>query len=407
MSSKLNNDSQSSARQYAHLPDELLVKILEHVPVTVEKMNGMFDIQDKPIQAAMKELRDNERTSILKSQSFSASMIAIDGSVIIERMTGTDLLLAVAVGVEGLTEDPDTGWEEGKNQYYQWQTVLSHNEANARLAQGVMFLMELSVLASSSHEIRIMDGTHFTPILKINSMLSANEEGTSDKEYADALREFLRDTYSKIIPDIPDIIQAAFNDEKIIAIVKYTSSRDVLDAFLVHHGIKVDDRTFFSLALAEDEYLNPLPVGQSIQERQRIWDDLHIRCNLNIPEKDELNKALRHAINPLRTKDVTTSQEKSSEVYFTYYRPYNDGPAYRIELKKTLAINKDKLERYLLSLKRQIVFPEIREPFPQYLVDLMAKSISGGMFAIQEAIKLSENLKIDKGKLNLLFNYRT
>jgi hypothetical protein len=53
------------------------------------------------------------------------------------------------------------------------------------------------------------------------------------------------------------------------------------------------------------------------------------------------------------------------------------------------------------------VFPEIREPFPQYLVDLMAKSISGGMFAIKEAIRLSLDLKIDKGKFNLLFNYRT
>ena len=62
-----------------------------------------------------------------------------------------------------------------------------------RLCQGVMFLMELSVLASSDHEIRIMDGTHFTPLLKINSLLSANEDSVGP-QYTEALREFLNTT---------------------------------------------------------------------------------------------------------------------------------------------------------------------------------------------------------------------
>jgi hypothetical protein len=204
-----------------------------------------------------------------------------------------------------------------------------------------------------------------------------------------------------VIPNIPDIIKAAFNDEHIIAMAKYTSSRDIIDAYLSKFDVKVDDRTFLSLGLGEDEYLKPLSVGQSQQEREKIWNDLHIICNLDIPEKDDLNKELKKAIDPLITKN------KISELYFTYYKPFQDGPAYRIELKKSLAQDVQKLERYLLSLKKQIVFPEIREPFPQYLVDLMAKSISGGMFAIQEAIRLSPDLKIDKGKFNLLFNYRT
>ncbi|HOS60439.1 MAG TPA: hypothetical protein PK661_10115, partial [Syntrophorhabdaceae bacterium] len=98
---------------------------------------------------------------------------------------------------------------------------------------------------------------------------------------------------------------------------------------------------------------------------------------------------------------------KESSIYFTYYKPNQDGPAYRIEIKKTLAQDKSRLEKYLLSIKKQIIFPEIREPYPQYLVDLMAKSIAMGLFSIQEAIRLSPDLKIDRGKFNLLFNYRT
>jgi hypothetical protein len=269
-----------------------------------------------------------------------------------------------------------------------------------------MFLMELSVLANAEHDIRIMDGAHFTSILKINSMLSADEE-KAGKEYSEALRAFLKETYSKIIPDIPDIIKAAFNNDKIIALAKYSSSKDVIDAFLQKFNIRLDDKTFFSLALDEDEYLKPLSVGQSQDERERIWDDLHIRCGLDIPERDELNIALDKAIKPLMTRDKSTKKSKESELYFTYFKPYQDGPAYRIELKKSLAIDIPRLEKCLLSIKRQIVFPEIREPYPQYLVDLMAKGISTGMVAIQEGIKLSPNLKIDKGKFNLLFSYRT
>lgn len=304
----------SESRQYAHLPEDLLVKILDHVPNTVEKMNRMFDIQDKPIEDGINFLRKEGKIATLSTHEYSNSLMAVDGSVILERMTGTDLLLALAVGVEGLAEDASTDWGEDKNQYYQWQTVLSHNEANARLAQGVMFLMELSVLANADFEIRIMDGTHFTPILKINSMLSAKGEDTSGKEYSQALRDFLKETYSKIIPDIPDIIKAAFNDDKIIALAKYSSSRDTIDTFLKEFDIKIDDKTFFSLSLKEDEYLKPLSVGQSSEERQKIWNDLHIKCNLEIDEKDDLNKELEKAIKPLTTKGG-----KQSKLFFTYY----------------------------------------------------------------------------------------
>jgi len=76
-------------------------------------------------------------------------------------------------------------------------------------------------------------------------------------------------------------------------------------------------------------------------------------------------------------------------------------------MKKSIGTAQDRFEKYLSSIKRQIIFPEIREPYPQFLVDLMAKSIAMGLFSIQDAIRLSPDLKIDRGKFNLLFNYRT
>ena len=322
-------------------------------------------------------------------------------------MSGTDLLLAVAVGVEGLHNEEGYGWQENR-QYEQWQTVMPHDEATPRLCQGAMFLMELGVLAGSTHEIRIMDGAHFTPLLKINSMLSAREEHAGE-EYIAALRSFLSETYSKIIPDIPDMIASALNDPGVIAIAKYSSSRDLLDSHVKNagvDGVTLDDKTFFALGLDENEYTKPMSVGQSKEEKRKIWNELHIKCNLEISEKDDLNEHLKNAINPIRTKDH--DGQKESELFFSYYKPYANGAAYRIECKKVLAEDTKRFERVLTSIKSQIAYPDIREPFPQYLADLMAKSISGGAYALQDAVRLALVDELENTeRLDLLFSYRS
>ena len=391
---------------YAHLPEGLIKKMLEAVPNTVDKVEHMLGSQKEPIQKAIGTLEEKGIICSVKPQAEPVdSIMAADGGQVIERMSGMDLLLAVAVGVEGLHNREGDGWTQGR-QYEQWQTVMPHDEATPRLCQGTMFLMEIGVLADSTHKIRIMDGAHFTPLLKINSMLSAREEHAGD-EYVAALRGFLHDTYKKIIPNIPDMIKDALNNPRIIAIVKYSSSRDILDSHIKGagiNGITLDDKSFFSLGLTAGQYTKPMSVGQSREEQRKIWDDLHIRCNLEITGKDELNERLEDAISPLRTKN---GQE--STLFFTYFKPHVNGPAYRIECKRDLAKDDQRLESTLAGIKQQIVYPDIREPFPQYLADLMAKSVSGGLYALQDAVRLA--LVMDKRnsaeRLDLLFYYRS
>ena len=397
--------NENNQYSYAHLPEDLIKKILDEVPHSVEKMNKMLDTQDAPIQKGMDLLRKKSLIEEFEDDPLCTdSLMAVDGGNIIEKMSGTDILLAVAVGVEGLASSGSDGWLQDKNQYDQWQSIMPHDEATPRLCQGVMFLMELSVLSGASHNIRIMDGAHFTPLLKINSMLSAKEE-YAGKEYIQGLRDFLRKRY-KVIPDIPDIIKAAFNDEHIIALAKYSSSRDILDEHVKNPQITLDDKAFFTLGLHKNQHTLPLPVGQSQEERRKIWDDLHIRCNLGIAEEDDLNEQLEKAIAPIRTKQNGIHQK--SNLFFSYYKPHENGPAYRVECKKTLADDSKKFKRMLSNLQnQQRAYPDIREPFPQYLADLMAKSVSGGMYALQDAIRLSSNLSVKSNRFDFLFPYRS
>lgn len=404
--------SEKAPTPYAHLPEDLIKKMLEAVPRTVQQMEAMLGAQDGPIEAGMKALKAKDMIGKLREGIMPIdSLMAADGGQVIERMSGVDLLLAVAVGVEGLHNKEGSGWKDNSSQYEQWQTVMPHDEATPRLCQGAMFLMELGVLAGATHEIRIMDGAHFTPLLKINSMLSAKEEHAG-KEYVDALRRFLRDTYQKIIPDIPDMISDALNDPRIIAMAKYSSSRDILDSHVTGEDITLDDKTFLGLGLDSDEYTRPMPVGQSPEERRKIWDHLHVACNLDIPEKDELNERLEEAIRPVRTRTQGRTESKESDLFFAYYKPYANGPAYRIECKRPLAEDVEHFECVLASIKQQIVYPDIREPFPQYLADLMAKSVSGGMHALQDAVRLSLTSEMNSAvnsvkRLDLLFSYRS
>ena len=95
-------------------------------------MNEMFDYQDQPIQEGIDGLRKKDLIKELKNDEYTDSVMAVDGGNIIEKMSGADILLAVAVGVEGLRDFAKTssdGWSPKGNQYYQWQTIMPHDEA--------------------------------------------------------------------------------------------------------------------------------------------------------------------------------------------------------------------------------------------------------------------------------------
>jgi len=396
----------SSDTGYAYLPDELLATIMEDMPATVESATKLTGLDNTDITAGRELLQNQALINVLDTGDYTNSLIAVDGGLVVEKMTAMDLLLALAVGVEGLSEDPSTKWGKSNRQYISWQAALPHHEANARLTQGIMFLMEMSVLAGSEHEIRIMDGSHLTPVMKLNSMLSARDEGAGE-EYIKALKEFLKTKYDKIIPDIPDIVRSVFEDDRIIASTKYSSSRDVIDYYLNDLNLQIDDKTFFTKALHESEYLLPQPVGLSKREDE-LWGQLHINYNLVIEgvDKPHFEKLMSDAIAPLKTRNEMKERQESN-LYYTYFKPYENGPAYRFEIKKSLAKDVPRLTKVLNSIKRQVVFPEIIEPYPQYLVDLVAKSVAGGMYAIKEAIILSTDMSDGKNNIHMLRSYRT
>ncbi|MCY3853227.1 MAG: DNA double-strand break repair nuclease NurA [Gammaproteobacteria bacterium] len=388
---------------YAYLPEDLLVQILGKIPETADRLATSIELNNEQATAARRVLKERDLIRVCPDGNHTESMMAADGACIVEHKTSADILLAIAVGVDGLSDEDSSTWPEGERQYQHWQAVLPHHVANPRLSQGIMFLMELSILAGNDREVKIMDGSHLTSILKLNSLLSANDQDAADQPYVQALSDFLHENYEKVIPDIPNIIRDAFSDSAVVGLTKYSSSREIIDTVLRETQIDMDDKVFMSIVLNENEYTKPLTVGQCRKERG-MWKNVHMKCNLEIEGVDndsELNPCLEEAIAPFK---ITDNHE--SELYFCYYKPNSYSSAHRIEIKQELALDSGKLEKMFRSVKRQIISPEIREPYPQYLADIIAKNISFGMEAINQAISHNPTLNTQKN-FDLIFPYRT
>lgn len=390
-------------KKYAYLPEDLLMQMLERAPETANQLAASIELDDKQVNEARELLQKHNFIQTCPEGGHTSSIMAADGANIVEHKTSADILLAIAVGIDGLSDSDSTTWPAEARQYQQWQVALPHHVANPRLAQGIMFLMELSILAGNDREIRIMDGTHLTTILKLNSLLSANDQEAADQPYVKSLSDFLHENYNKVIPDIPDIIRNAFSNDAVIGVAKYSSSREIIDTLLQNLKIRTDDKVFMSVALKENEYTKPLSVGQSKKDRD-IWEKIHMICNLEIDGVDnrtELNPLLENAIAPFK---ITDGHE--SELYFCYYKPHDYTSACRIEIKRNLAEDKKRLEKIFRSVKNQVISPEIREPYPQYLADVIAKNISFGMEAVNQAICNDPVLNQQKN-FDLIFPYRT
>ena len=385
----------------AELPGELLHEILNNTDAVAETISDLLSVnQDQLARWAQKLHEDGLIRDINQADKSPASVMAVDGSCISEKMTAADLLIAVAVGVEGATPKMTPQIELMGNQYHAWSRVLSHEEYNTKLLQGVMHLMEMIILSDSENQIVIMDGSHITPIIKINSLLSAKEEGAGE-EYVQALREFLKTKFNRIIPDIPDIFRRVFTDKRIISITKYNSSKDFIDGVAHLSGeTKLDDKAFFSLVLRTNQYTCPQSFAQSKLERER-WDAIHIICNLRVPEADQLNHQFKSILRPISTKG-----NQASSLYYLYFKPV-EKIAYRIEIKEELAKDQAALENMLYNLKWQTAFPFMIEPLPQFMADNMAKQVALTKEALQSSIMHSKKLKLDKTNIHLLNSYRS
>lgn len=355
---------------YADLPDEVLKQVLGRAAEVATGVRTLFtrlDERRETLRAAL-TLGGHVRLTDHLPAVPPPTVSAVDGGAAIDKAMGADTALAVAVGIEGLTESPVTHWPGV--QYAAWQRTLPHEgEETAATCRGIMASLELSVLRDAPHEIIFLDGSHLTPIIGLNTMLSVRNE-------------ILRDEIAQLVEarGTAEALHTVMTKPEVVAVVKYDSSRDLTRAWLPPEargpGLGLDDRTTMTLLLEEGEYTEPLPVALSQQSKSN-WVTRQIAT---LTPSDAAREQVRSAVN-----DVITLA-RNDGLLATYYKPHVWSPAFRLEIKRETANDPIRLARVFAAVQSQVVSPEIREPYPQWVADRMARSVGDALVALRAAV---------------------
>jgi hypothetical protein len=360
---------------YARLPEDLLRDLLQGADEVVGQVIGLLG----PALESREELRAALQSLQLirvYSPVEPKTVAGIDGGFAVERTSAVDLSLSVAVGVEGLS-DGTTRWDS--TQYEWWTRVSKHDMDAERLTRGVMIGQELSILCNAPHDIRILDGSHLTLVIQLNTALTA---------FSSVVREEAKRVWERL--RTAECLAEASRSDTIVAMPKYDSSRVITDKVEAAIGREVpgDDKYLLGLLLEPGELIVPQQVPEE------PWRSLHF--DARVRADDAVRDAFEAAIEPLRSRQLR----------FTYFKPDEFSPAFRIELKDGLT--DDDLDSLCSTLSRQITGPFVREPYPQYLADVMAKSVGLGLSALQTAVQLGLS-RLDRPDMAqfLIRSYRT
>jgi hypothetical protein len=359
-------EREDAAHAESYLPDGLIEELLDQTRVISDAIRGMFE--------GVTAQRDEMRTSLLGSGRVRLagdlprvphpSVAAVDGALAIEQSLGADTALVVALGVEGLAQEEKRQWKGVR--YAHWERVLPHKGEDARsFALGVMAALEIEILANAPHDVVILDGSHATPIVALIKMLAI-----TDPDFMQAAYELCVDH------NIPANLYEALQRTQIVGMVKYDASRHLAEKWLDEFKIPCDDRAMMTILLEADEYTDPSLVGHPSRYQ---W-------NWNALQKLMVSGAYPHSdfVQSHFGKSIEYADQR--QILLTYYKPHDWSPAYRVEVKREVAEDSEQLSRVLTAVREQVVSSEMREPYPQYLADVMAKSVSKGMSALRAAI---------------------
>ena len=301
----------------------------------------------------------------------------VDGAYAVDRLLGTDLLFAAAVGVEGLNE-----LENGKRIAPNHDVFVypeKHNPENMISARAIMVEMEIKLAANAPYDIVYLDGSLTTALIHMYKAINFIENLNSKS--SDKIREDFKDfliSYKKIL-DFKD------SYKYYLGIPKYTSRNDI--GKNLHWPENYDDRAILTLILDPGEFTRP-----KLFTSEEGW---HVRLPY---EDEELRVLMQQVISGIKNLSVI------------YYKPHPWCPALRIEMPSATAGDETKLNSILINIKNQCQTPSIMEPFPLYMADRIAKHMAPAIPAYKQIIMSQMTQLNDHNEKDIFFlmhSYRT
>lgn len=364
---------------FSDLPDALVRDLLAQATPVAEKVSTHLN-RLRQARGSIRQRVQSEGLIARKADlevTREPSVVGIDGSYQVHRLTALDLCAAAAVAVEGTSKEARRHWQEPYHRM--WVNSFEHSKNATNALRGLMISMELELAAEAPHDLVLLDGSFIVLVIYLNQGL------TSFREAPALLREEFQRRWSE--QEVLDRFLSLIESDRTVAVPKY-SARNELGNFLRENDLpETDGKTLATVILEPDEYITPLPIFRFGGEDTEY----------HLPEQ----------YCPRERQDQMNRSIENMRVIF--YRPYGWAPAVRLEVTAPIAASQARLSMVLEGIKRQLFSPAVTEPYPLFLADRMVKSLGAGVAVIeqtvaQHAVGASADTEVT---LLCLQNYRT
>ena len=370
---------------FADLPDALVRDLLAKATPVAER-----------VSANLKALRDARARLCSEAQNHELvcrkadldvprepSVVGVDGSYQVHRLTALDLCAAAAVAVEGTSKEAKRHWPEPYHSM--WVDGLPHCIDTVGVLRGMMVSMEMALASQAPHDLVLLDGSFSSLIIYLNQALSKVEDCA--KILTD---EFLARWNSGILEQLKGLLKS----DRTVAMPKFTSRNELLRGNMLNPPVVVDGKTLATMILSPGEYTTPLPILDS-------GETYHLPLKVKTPLGDEREVCTQ--------ADIDAINGALHDLRVAYFRPYGWLPALRMELPASIASSRTRLSIVLEGVMRQFFSPAVVEPYPLFLADRMVKSLGAGVDVIEQTVAqhVAGDLPDVENTLLFLQNYRT
>lgn len=300
----------------------------------------------------------------------------VDGAYAVDRLLGTDLLFAAAVGIEGMNE------ENGKRVLPSHDVFVNpekHNPENMIAARAIMVEMEIKLAANAHYDIVYLDGSLTTALIHMYKAINFIETLNTKSS------EKIKEDFKNFLVSYKKILEFQDTEKYYLGIPKYTSRNDI--GKNLHWPENYDDRAILTLILDPGEFTRP-----KLFTSEEGW---HVRLPY---EDEELKTLMQQVISGIKNLSVI------------YYKPHAWCPALRIEMPSAVARDESKVDTILYNVKSQCQTPSIMEPFPLYMADRIAKHMAPAIPAYKQIIMKQMTQLADNNEKDIFFmmhSYRT
>ncbi|MCX7839210.1 MAG: DNA double-strand break repair nuclease NurA [Anaerolineae bacterium] len=363
-----------SSTCFADLPDALVHELL-HCATSVadgvqQRVNALRSLQSQ-LRHQARSLGLIRRKADLDVAP-EPSVVGIDGSYQIHRLTALDLCAAAAVAVEGTVKEARRYWPEPHHRI--WVDGVPHQGQPAGVLRAVMVGMELELAAEAPHDLVLLDGSFASLIIYLNQGVTQIEQVAP--QLANVLEKHWQDG------SLFNSLLILLSSNRTVAVPKFTSKNELVSQAKMSLPQGVDGKTLATLILEPGEYTQPLALA-----KPESREDYHLP-----PPADNTK------LNLLMDK-----------IHVIYFRPYGWTAALRLEVPSVISNSPTRLSIVLEGITRQFFSPAVFEPYPLFLADRMVKSLGAGVQVVEQSVAQHIAKASIDVETTLLFlqNYRT